>query len=727
MAVAYPVTSTIYGTNWAGTISGTSSTSSGSAVASASVSVKDTTANKWWDGTSFAAVSSTFVPATSGTTSWSLTFGAGHLTSGDSYSVTGQATDGAGNSGTSSPATTFTYNTTAPSVGVSYPVNSTLYGTNWAGAITGTSSSNSGSAVASASVALEDTTAGKWWNGASFTPTLQTFVPVTSGTTSWSLTFAATNLTSGHAYSVTGQATDGAGNIGASSPTTTFTYDTSAPSVAVTYPVASTTYGANWTGTITGTAGSNTSSGLSSVTVAVENTTTTKWWTGTSFSAASQTFVAAAGTTSWSLALAASNLVTSDTYTVTAKATDGVANTASTSAVPFTYSTAAPTLSSINRAGANPTNAGSLGWTVTFSKPVSNVAAVDFALATGSGITGTPTITSVTGTAPTATWTVTASTSGVTGANANNAIGLNMTSAGTIQDQSANALSTANIPFTGQTYTYDTTAPTVTSINTSGTNPAKAGPLSWTVTFSEPVNNVVAGDFGFTDGTGITGTAPTVSGVSGTAPTATWTVTASTTGTTGANTNNTIALKLTSVGTIADPTGNGLSATAPVTGQAFTYDTTGPTAVSIASAPNPQDGKPDSGDQIVYTYSEQMTATSILAGWSGSSTAVTVHFDTGCGSNNCLTVTGVNLGSLDLGTSGYVSNHGSRFDVSGTMVMTTNGSNQSVVTVTLTGSNSNQVTTNTTWVWTPSSSASDLAGNAASATPVTESAAKENF
>ena len=100
---------------------------------------------------------------------------------------------------------------------------------------------------------------------------------------------------------------------------------------------------------------------------------------------------------------------------------------------------------------------------------MSNVAAVDFALATGSGITGTPAITSVTGTAPTATWTVTASTSGVTGANANNAIGLNMTSAGTIQDQSANALSTANIPFTGQTYTYDTTAPTVTSINASGT------------------------------------------------------------------------------------------------------------------------------------------------------------------------------------------------------------------------------------------------------------------
>ena len=129
MAVAYPVTSTIYGTNWAGTISGTSSTSSGSAVASASVSVKDTTANKWCGWHVVRGGQLNLRAGDLGTTSWSLTFGAGHLTSGDSYSVTGQATDSAGNSGTSSPATAFTYNTTAPSVGVSYPVNSTLYGT----------------------------------------------------------------------------------------------------------------------------------------------------------------------------------------------------------------------------------------------------------------------------------------------------------------------------------------------------------------------------------------------------------------------------------------------------------------------------------------------------------------------------------------------------------------------------------------------------------------------
>lgn len=61
------------------------------------------------------------------------------------------------------------------------------------------------------------------------------------------------------------------------------------------------------------------------------------------------------------------------------------------------------------------------------------------------------------------------------------------------------------------------------------------------------------------------------------------------------------------------------------------------------------------------------------------------------------------------------------------MVMTTNGSNQSVVTGTLTQNNTNQVAATTTWKWTPSSSATDLAGNAATTTQMTEAAAKENF
>ena len=45
---------------------------------------------------------------------------------------------------------------------------------------------------------------------------------------------AATNLVSGDTYTVTGQATDTAGNIGTSS-TVTFTYNTSTPTATITY------------------------------------------------------------------------------------------------------------------------------------------------------------------------------------------------------------------------------------------------------------------------------------------------------------------------------------------------------------------------------------------------------------------------------------------------------------------------------------------------------------
>ena len=59
---------------------------------------------------------------------------------------------------------------------------------------------------------------------------------------------------------------------------------------------------------------------------------------------------------------------------------------------------------------------------------------------------------------------------------------------------------------TDHTVTYDTTAPTVVSIDrkSGDANPTNAGPLHWTVTFSEPVSGVDATNFGLvTDHTGV--------------------------------------------------------------------------------------------------------------------------------------------------------------------------------------------------------------------------------
>jgi hypothetical protein len=117
-----------------------------------------------------------------------------------------------------------TVTTSAPAVALTYPVDSSTYGADWTGAITGTASDD-GTGVASVSVAIEDISTGAWWDGSAFDQSSETFVPVTSGTTNWSLALAAAALTSPDQYSVVAEATDGVGNVGTSAAVT-FTYNT---------------------------------------------------------------------------------------------------------------------------------------------------------------------------------------------------------------------------------------------------------------------------------------------------------------------------------------------------------------------------------------------------------------------------------------------------------------------------------------------------------------------
>jgi hypothetical protein len=77
--------------------------------------------------------------------------------------------------------------------------------------------------------------------------------------------------------------------------------------------------------------------------VAIEDTTADQWWNGTAFAATSQTFVAASGTASWSLALGAGSLTAGDSYSVVAQATDSASNVGTSSTVSFTYGTTTTT------------------------------------------------------------------------------------------------------------------------------------------------------------------------------------------------------------------------------------------------------------------------------------------------------------------------------------------------------------------------------------------------
>ena len=101
VAISYP-TSTTYAGNWNGTITGTASSNDGpgTTISSTAVQIEDTTTSQYWNGNTWQA--SVVYNAASGGASWSYGLSAANLSSDHSYSVTGQATDSVGNSGTSS-------------------------------------------------------------------------------------------------------------------------------------------------------------------------------------------------------------------------------------------------------------------------------------------------------------------------------------------------------------------------------------------------------------------------------------------------------------------------------------------------------------------------------------------------------------------------------------------------------------------------------------------------
>jgi len=236
----------------------------------------------------------------------------------------------------------------------------------------------------------------------------------------------------------------------------------------------------------------------------------------------------------------------------------------------YTIDRTAPTVVSINRAAASPTNASQVSWTVTFSEPVTGPAKANFGLVV-TGLGGPPAITgNVTGSGTT--WTVTATTGSGSGT-----MQLKLTSGSGIKDTAGNALG-GTIPFLGQTYTIDRTAPTVTSINRADANPASTSPVHWTVVFSESVTGVDASDFALVN-SGLSG--PAITGVSGAGTT--YTVTASTgTG------SGTLGLNLVDNDSIVDTAGNKLGGTGTgngnFTGQVYTV--TSPVGLPFTIAGN---------------------------------------------------------------------------------------------------------------------------------------------
>jgi Bacterial Ig domain len=153
-------------------------------------------------------------------------------------------------------------------------------------------------------------------------------------------------------------------------------------------------------------------------------------------------------------------------------------------------------------------------------------------------------------------------------------------------------------------------------------------------------------------------------------------------------------------------------------------DNTAPTAVDVqtTNVGGGTLGRPESGDTVIFTYSEQILATSILAGWNGSSTAVTLHINNQGGNDRLEVWNAANSAKLPLtNTFLALTNNYVTADTTFSATMVQSGSTITVTIGTLTGGTVTTDATTGLMSWAPSATATDLAGNLASTTAATES------
>jgi hypothetical protein len=145
-------------------------------------------------------------------------------------------------------------------------------------------------------------------------------------------------------------------------------------------------------------------------------------------------------------------------------------------------------------------------------------------------------------------------------------------------------------------------------------------------------------------------------------------------------------------------------------------------------------GRLENRDTMTLTYSERVNLTGILAGWTGSATAVTVRLRDGAllgltGNDDTITVlrngVPVNLGSVNLKQNYIGSQATAEFAATMTTSTTTvNGVTATRIILTIgaqsSGTTPLTVTTSSVMVWTPSTAVTDLNGRPVSAAPASE-------
>jgi predicted ribosomally synthesized peptide with SipW-like signal peptide len=190
--------------------------------------------------------------------------------------------------------------------------------------------------------------------------------------------------------------------------------------------------------------------------------------------------------------------------------------------------------------------------------------------------------------------------------------------------------------------------------------------------------------------------------------------------------------------TIATMDNDGNSGTAP---GSVVVDNTAPAGADVQTANSGGGtvGRPELGDTLTFTFSEEVEPESILAGWTGGPTDVVVRLRNGgvlglLGNPDDAEVfdaddaTRLPLGTVGLGRQDYVlglfGGELLRFGATGTpSTMVKSGNSVTITLGTASGGPAQLALGNGTMTWTPSATATDRAGNPGSTAPASESGA----
>jgi hypothetical protein len=335
---------------------GTATDTGAAGVSKVTFSLFSVAAGSYWDGAGFASAAPVFLDA-AGTSSWSVPFPAARFGGDGAYVLNTRAVDAATNVETPGPTSSFDLDSTAPSLGVTFPADGALYGAAAWGAgcapagVCG-SAFDSGSGIQRVDVSVRRSSTGLYWNGTAFAAAAETFVAAT-GLGSWKLPLAFAALPTPDSYAFRARATDAAGNTLAS-PLATFTVDGSAPLTTVAFPAHGRAYGPTiWNGSCAsgagfcGTSNDSGTSGIVSISYSLKRNSDARFWDGTSFASATEVANAFAPAKDWFVPFAASKFA-DGSYTLRVRATDALGNTEPGTPVVFSLLSTPPAAPAID-------------------------------------------------------------------------------------------------------------------------------------------------------------------------------------------------------------------------------------------------------------------------------------------------------------------------------------------------------------------------------------------